>query len=180
MHIKDKDFDLFLTEKDIQNKILWLAERINRDFQQQNPLFIGVLNGAFMFVADLMKNISIASELTFIKVKSYAGTQSTGKANTLLGLENDIENRHIIILEDIVDTGYTIQHIKNCLEPTNPASVEVATLLFKPSALLVPLDIKYIGFEISNQFVVGYGLDYDGQGRNFRNIYRLTEETKAQ
>lgn len=179
MHIKDRDFDLFLPEKDIQNKILQLAEYINRDFQHRNPLFVGVLNGAFMFAADLMKNITIASELTFIKVKSYAGTQSTGQINTLIGLEDNIENRHIIILEDIVDTGYTIQYIKKYLEPASPASVEIATLLFKPSALLVPLDIKYTGFEIPTQFVVGYGLDYDGQGRNLRDIYRLTEETKA-
>lgn len=173
MHIKDKTFELFITEETIQAEITRLANNINRDFQNQNPLFIGVLNGAFMFAADLLKNITVPSELTFVKVKSYDGTRSTGKINTLLGLENTVRGRHIIILEDIVDTGFTIQHLKEVLQSENPASIDIATLLFKPKALRIPIDLKYVGIRIPNQFVVGFGLDYDGQGRNLRNIYRL-------
>lgn len=174
MHLKDKTFELFITEETIQAEITRLAAGINGDFQNLNPLFIGVLNGAFMFAADLLKRITIPSEITFIKVKSYHGTQTTGLVHTLLGLEDTtITDRHIIILEDIVDTGLTIQHLKALLQKENPASIDVATLLFKPEALLTPIALKYVGIEIPNQFVVGYGLDYDGQGRNLRHIYRL-------
>lgn len=173
MHLKDKTFELFIKEETIQAEIARLAANINHDFENLNPLFIGVLNGAFMFAADLLKNITIPSEVTFIKVKSYRGIQSTGQIDTLLGLENTISNRHIIILEDIVDTGHTVQHLRELLQSENPASITMATLLFKPEALLTPVDLKYVGIEIPNQFVVGYGLDYNGQGRNLRHIYRL-------
>lgn len=174
MHLKDKTFELFITEETIQAEIARLAAGINGDFQDLNPLFIGVLNGAFMFAADLLKRITIPAELTFMKVKSYHGTQTTGRVHTLLGLEDTtITDRHIIILEDIVDTGLTMQHLKALLQKENPASIDVATLLFKPEALLAPIALKYVGIEIPNQFVVGYGLDYDGQGRNLRHIYRL-------
>lgn len=173
MHVKDKTFALFIPEKEIQKQVQRIAENINQDFYDRNPFFISVLNGAFMFAADLMKNIHIPCELTFIKVKSYAGTESTGQINTLLALESSVDNRHVIILEDIVDSGRTIQHIRQMLQPARPASVDVATLLFKPQSLITPVEIAYVGFEIPDQFVVGYGLDYEGHGRNLRDIYQL-------
>ncbi len=175
MRLQDKTFTLFIPEKEIQAEIRRVAGEINGDYQDRNPLFVGVLNGAFMFAADLMKNISIPCELTFVRVKSYAGTQRSGQVNTLIGLEHDIQQRHIIVLEDIVDTGFTLQYIKQLLQPANPASIEVATLLFKPEALAIPTTLRYVGLEIPNQFVVGYGLDYNGQGRNLRDLYQLKQ-----
>lgn len=174
MHLLDKTFELFIPEEKILNEIKRLAQEINQDYHNLNPMFIGVLNGAFIFTADLLKNIEIPSEITFIKAKSYEGTQSTGHVHTLLGLEVPVKDRHIIVLEDIVDSGYTIKHLLAMLQDQEPASVNIASLLFKPEALKADLDIKYVGFTIPNQFVVGYGLDYDGQGRNLRDIYRLT------
>ncbi len=175
MHIKDHTFGLFIPEKEIQEAVARLADRLNHDFRHLNPLFIGVLNGAFMFAADLLRNIHIPSELTFIKVKSYTGTQSTGTVNTLLGLDHPIQDRHLIIVEDIIDTGLTVQHLQEKLKQEKPASIHIATLLLKPEALLTPLSLTYVGFEIPNEFVVGYGLDYDGQGRNLRDIYKVSE-----
>lgn len=173
MHIIDKTFELLIPEEKILNEIKRLAQEINQHYQDLNPVFIGVLNGAFMFAADLLKNIDIPSEITFIKAKSYEGIQSTGHVSTRLGLEAPVKGRHIIILEDIVDSGYTINHLMEMLQDQKPASVNIASLLFKPEALKADLDIKYVGFSIPNQFVVGYGLDYDGQGRNLRDIYCL-------
>jgi hypoxanthine phosphoribosyltransferase len=173
MHIKDKIFEPYISEEVIQREIARVAAEINKDYQQLNPLFVSVLNGAFMFTSDLLKNISIPCELTFVRVKSYDGTRSTGQLSTLLGFGHPIRNRHIILLEDIVDSGLTIQHLKTLLQTEKPASVAVATLLLKPDALSIPLEVAYTGIEIPNQFVVGYGLDYDEQGRNLRDLYQL-------
>ncbi len=175
MRLQDKSFELFIPEKKIQAAIRRVAGEINRDYHDRNPLFVGVLNGAFMFAADLMKNMAIPCEITFVRVQSYAGTQRSGQVKTLIGLEHDIRQRHVILLEDIVDSGFTVQHIQQQLQSANPASIEVATLLFKPEALAVPTTLRYVGIRIPNQFVVGYGLDYNGQGRNLRDIYQLKD-----
>lgn len=169
----DKTFELYIPEESILNENRRLARQINHDYQELNPLFVGVLNGAYVFAADLLKNIDIPSEITFIKVKSYQGTQSTGQARTFLGLDTPVKGRHLIILEDIVDSGHTIQYLLKLLQHQAPASVSIASLLFKPEALQSDVAVRYVGFNIPNQFVVGYGLDYDGQGRNLRDIYRL-------
>ena len=173
--IKDKYFVPFIEPKPLQARIKALAQEVNKDYAGKNPLLIGVLNGSFMFVGDLFKSIDIECEITFIRVSSYQSTESTGKVKQILGLKEDIQNRDIIIVEDIVDTGMTMQEILGQLASNNPASIRVMTLLFKPTALKVPLKLDYVGFEIENKFVVGYGLDYDGFGRNLDAIWVLGE-----
>ncbi len=173
MHLIDKTFEPFISEEKILQQVKRVAQEINHDYTHLNPLFVGVLNGAFMFAADLLKNVTIPSEVTFIKVKSYEGIQSKGQVSNLIGLETPAEGRHIVILEDIVDSGHTIQHLLKMLQEQHPASIHIATLLFKPQSLQTDVQVKYVGFEIPPQFMVGYGLDYNGQGRNLRDIYRL-------
>ena len=168
--IKDKYFVPFIEPKPLQARIKALAQEVNKDYAGKNPLLIGVLNGSFMFVGDLFKSIDIECEITFIRVSSYQSTASSGTVKQILGLKEDIQNRDIIIVEDIVDTGMTMQEILGQLASNNPASIKVMTLLFKPTALKVPLKLDYVGFEIENKFVVGYGLDYDGFGRNLDAI----------
>lgn len=175
MKIKDKEFQIFIDKKAIKKRIKEIAHEINLDYKGKNPLFIAILNGSFMFASDLMKQISLDSEISFIKVNSYTATQSTGKIKELLGLQENIFKRDIIILEDIIDSGQTMSHITEALKTLGPASVEIATLLFKPESMETKLKIEYIGFEIPNNFVVGFGLDYDGFGRNLKDIYRLED-----
>lgn len=175
MKIKDKEFQIFIDKKAIKKRIKEIAHEINLDYKGKNPLFIAILNGSFMFASDLMKQISLDSEISFIKVNSYKATQSTGKIKELLGLQENIFKRDIIILEDIIDSGQTMSHITEALKTLGPASVEIATLLFKPESMETKLKIEYIGFEIPNNFVVGFGLDYDGFGRNLKDIYRLED-----
>jgi len=173
--IKDKSFVPLIDAKQLQIRIQELAQLVNKDYEGKNPLLIGVLNGSFMFVGDLFKYINIDCEITFIRVSSYQSTESTGQIKQILGLKEDIKNRHVIIIEDIVDTGMTMQEVLGQLASNKPASIKVMTLLFKPEALKAPLKLHYIGFEIENKFVVGYGLDYDGLGRNLDTIYVLSE-----
>lgn len=171
--VHDKTFCTYLTEKDIQARIAQMAEAINKDYQGKKPLFIGILNGAFMFASDLFRHLTIDAEITFIKLASYKGMKSTGNVVTSIGLDHDLYGRDVVIIEDIIDTGKTLHKFLPQLEHQQPASLKIAVLLHKPEALQHHLDIDYVGFSIPNKFVVGYGLDYNGMGRNLREIYQL-------
>lgn len=173
--IKGKDFTISIPEEKIQGEIDRLAARLNCDLEGKEPLFLCVLNGSFMFAADLLRRISIPAEVSFVKFSSYEGTASTGKLNELVGLSEDIAGRTVVIVEDIVDTGFTMQNLIDMLKERSPKAVYVCTLLFKPDRLKVPLDIEYVALEIPNEFIVGYGLDFDGYGRNLRDIYTVLE-----
>ena len=173
--IKDKQFRISIPETVIKQHMKAVAERINRDMDGKNPLFLAVLNGSFIFAADLMRMITIPCEISFVKLASYQGTTSTGKVAEVLGINEDISGRHVIIVEDIVDTGLTMHRMVESLGTRNPASVHVCTLLLKPEKLKVDLNIKYAAIEIPNDFIVGYGLDYDQQGRNLPDIYTVVE-----
>lgn len=171
--LHDKTFDLFIPAQTIQESIAAVAKEINSDYAQKNPLFIAILNGSFLFVADLFRLIEGQAEISFLKMASYEGTSSTGKINELIGLNEDIAGRHVIIVEDIVDTGMTLEKIMLDLQQKNPASLAVATLLFKPAAYQKTIPVNYVGIKVANDFLVGYGLDYDGLGRNLKEIYKL-------
>ena len=173
--ILDKTFRTSIPEEEILRRVKAVAVRINHDMADKNPLFLAVLNGAFVFAADLMREITIPSEISFVKLASYAGTTSTGKITEVIGINEDLSNRHIIIVEDIVDTGRTMQRMIETLGTRNPASIHICALLVKPEKLEVPLDIEYAAMEIPNEFILGYGLDYDQQGRNLRDIYTIVE-----
>jgi hypoxanthine phosphoribosyltransferase len=173
VQIKDKEFKLFIRESDIIAGITNVARRISKEMEGKDPLFLCVLNGAFMFAADLMKLVDIPCEISFIRLKSYQGTQSAGKIKEVQELCENIENRHIVVVEDIIDTGYTMKYLLEQLERQNPASIKIATLLFKPDALKTDIKPDYAAIKIPNDFIVGYGLDYDGFGRNLRNIYKI-------
>ncbi len=173
--VHDKKFTIFLQEELIQEKVKELAESINRDYADKKPLFIAILNGSFMFASDLFKHLTIPAEISFIKLASYKGMRSSGQVLTAIGLDQDLYNREVVILEDIVDTGKTLHQFIPKLHYQQPASIKIAALLHKPDALQFPLAIDYIGFNIPNKFVVGYGLDYDGLGRNFKEIYQVVE-----
>ncbi|MCK5028570.1 MAG: hypoxanthine phosphoribosyltransferase [Bacteroidales bacterium] len=172
--LKDKEFGVSIPSEKIQEAITKMAEKINKDYAGHDvPLFISILNGSFMFTADLFKQIDFTCEVTFLKLTSYKGTASTGAVRQLIGVNESIEGRDVIVLEDIVDTGITLEQILGQLKSFEPASVKVASLLFKPEAYQKDLNIDYIGMEIPNDFIVGYGLDYDGLGRNLADIYTL-------
>jgi len=172
--ILDKQFTPFITRETIEKRIAELAEQIKDDYEGRCPLFIIVLNGAFLFATDLIKNIPLNCEITFVRLSSYAQTESTGKVRQIIGLEEKIADRDVIIIEDIVDTGLTMTQLLSQIAELEPKSIEIATLLHKPAALKKPVNMKYIGFEIENRFVVGYGLDYDGLGRNLDALYVLS------
>lgn len=174
--IRDKEFSISIGEKDILKAVQKVADRINSDMDGKHPLFIAILNGSFMFASDLFKRLSIPCEISFVKLSSYVGTKTTENVKTLIGLDENIEGRHIIIIEDIVDSGHTIEDILNNLKQYSPASVKVATLLFKPNAYKKNITLDYVGIEIPNDFIVGYGLDYDGDGRNLADIYKIIEK----
>ena len=174
--IGSKQFIPYLREETILQRVAALAETINKDYQDKDPLFIGILNGSFMFASDLLKKITIPCELSFIRVSSYEGIESSGAVKQVLGLQENIFNKHVVILEDIVDSGLTMEQVLAHLQERGPRSLEVATLLLKPECLERDLKLPYVGFEIPDKFVVGYGLDYDGQGRNLKDIYQLAEE----
>lgn len=180
MTILDKTFVPFIDRERLHTRIRELAEQINHDYANRRPLIVGVLNGAVLFTADLLKNITIDCEITFIRVASYEQTASTGQIKQILGLSEVITGRDLIVVEDIVDTGLTMTEVLRQLRQQNPASIAIATLLFKPNALKVSLSLDYVGFEIENQFVVGYGLDYDGLGRNTQEIYVLQSAVDSQ
>lgn len=173
IQIKDKQFSISIQQNDIQKEVKRVAQEINRDLKDTNPLFLCVLNGAFMFAADLMKHITIPSQISFIKLSSYEGTASTGKITEVIGLTEDIERRTVVIVEDIVDTGYTMERLLKTLKTHHPKDIRIATLLVKPDKLEIDLDIHYAAMHIPNDFIVGYGLDYDGFGRNYPDIYTV-------
>lgn len=173
--VHNKTFETYLSEESLQEKIREMAARINVDYKDRNPLFIAILNGSFMFAADLFKSLDIQAEICFIKLASYKGMKSSGNIITAIGLDQDVYNRHLIILEDIVDTGKTLNEFLPKLRHQQPASLKIAALLHKPEAAQHSIDIEYLGFSIPNKFVVGYGLDYDGLGRNFKEIYQVVE-----
>jgi|SRR3954469_3266660 hypoxanthine phosphoribosyltransferase len=171
--LHDKTFDTYLSEAQIQEKIRNIAEELNRDYKDKRPLFIAILNGSFMFAADLFKYLSIDAEICFIKLASYRGMKSSGNVITAIGLDVDLFGRDVVIVEDIVDTGKTLNEFLPKLDHQQPKSLRIAALLHKPDATQYPLKIDYLGFSIPNKFVVGYGLDYDGLGRNLKEIYQL-------
>jgi hypoxanthine phosphoribosyltransferase len=173
--VGDLNFVLFLGHDQILEKIQEIANQINTDFENDTPLFVPILNGAFMFAADLLKEVSISCEVSFVKVASYHGTESTGEIEEVLGLQADIRGRHIILVEDIVDTGLTMSQLMRTFEVYQPASISVATLFVKPDSLQVKLPLRYVGFEIPNKFIVGYGLDYNGLGRNCRDVFQKAD-----
>ncbi|SMC69764.1 hypoxanthine phosphoribosyltransferase [Pedobacter africanus] len=173
IHIADKEFEILLDNDNISKRIRLIGIQMNVDYESRCPVFIGVLNGSFLFMADLIREIEIPCEIGFIRVSSYEGTESSGAIKQAFGLPENLHNRDVIIVEDIVDTGFTLTHILKEVQKQQPASVKVCTLLFKPTALKAEIEeLEYVGFEIGNEFVVGYGLDYDGLGRNLKDIYR--------
>lgn len=174
MHLKDKEFEILIRSSSIQQRVKEIASEIEADYKEKNPLFICILNGSFIFAADLIREISLNIQISFVKLTSYKGLESTGIVKRTSELEN-IEGREIVIIEDIVDTGKTLAFFLEELKSFHPESIAIATLLFKPEALKNPLELKYIGFEIANNFVIGYGLDYDGIGRNLKDIYQLKQ-----
>lgn len=171
--VHGKEFVPFIAEETILHKITELAEKLNKDYDGKKPLFIAVLNGSFMFASDLFKTVTIEAEICFIKLASYKGTQSTGNVITAIGLDIAVTDRHVIILEDIIDTGKTLHTFLPQLENQRPASLKVAVLLHKPEAQTYPVNIDYTCITIPNKFVLGYGLDFDGLGRNIKEIYQI-------
>jgi hypoxanthine phosphoribosyltransferase len=171
--LKDKNFKISIPGERIQERIEEIAQKVNVEMKNKNPLFIVILNGAFLFASDLIKKIKIDCEVTFVRVASYNGTESTGKIRNLLGLHENVKDRNVIIVEDIVDRGETMQFLLSEINKFHPADVKIATLLLKPAALKFPIELHYVGFEVPNDFLVGFGLDYDGLGRNLTDIYVL-------
>lgn len=173
--IKDKSFVVTMSEAEILSKVDVVAERLNKDYEGRNPLFLAVLNGSFMFASDLMKRIEVPCEISFVKLSSYQGTMTTGKVKEVIGINEDLTGRHVVIVEDIVESGLTMKQMIESLGTRNPASIEICSLFVKPHRLQVPLDIKYGVMEIGDAFILGYGLDYDQQGRNLRDLYVVEE-----
>jgi hypoxanthine phosphoribosyltransferase len=175
--ILDKTFELFIPYEKIRSVIERIADQMNENLQGKNPLFLCILNGSFMFAAEIFKRITLLdTEITFVKFSSYQGTSTTGKIKELIGLNENLEGRTVVILEDIVDTGITIAQAIEQLKTMNPAEIQVATLLLKPNALKEEVQLDYVGLEIPNDFIVGYGLDYAGRGRNLIDIYKVTTD----
>lgn len=175
IRIHDKIFTPYISKEDILQKVEELAVVLNKDYADKKPIFIAVLNGAFMFAADLFKSLTIDAEISFIKLASYKGMKSSGQVITAIGLDIELYDRHVVILEDIVDTGKTLHEFLPQLLHQQPASLKIVALLHKPAATVFPLKVDYKGFEIPDKFVVGYGLDYNGLGRNTAAIYQLFE-----
>ena len=171
--VLDKEFIPYISEAEIQEKISALAQQLNKEYEGKKPIFLSILNGSFLFTADLFKQITIDAEVCFIKLASYKGTTSSGNVVTAIGLDANVSGRDIIILEDIIDTGKTLHHFLPQLASNQPASIKIAVLLNKTEALAYPVKVDYACFDIPNKFVVGYGLDYDGLGRNTKAIYQL-------
>jgi len=174
--VNGKQFQPYLTAGEIDKQINRLASEINKEYEGKRPLFIAILNGSFMFAADLFKVLTIDAEICFIKLASYKGTRSSGHVITSIGLDESLKDRHVVILEDIVDTGKTLNEFLPQLKDQQPASLRIAALLHKPDATLYPLKIDYLGFSVPNKFLLGYGLDFDGLGRNLKEIYQLIGE----
>ncbi len=173
IRVHDLYFKSYLPAERIQARVAEIGQQLSEKYQGRHPLFIGILNGAFVFAADLVRTLPFDCEIQFVRLSSYAGTQSTGQVKTLLGMDRDITQRPVIIVEDIVDTGRTLYQFKRDLLKLEPRSVEIVSLLFKPEALEFPLEVDYIGFSVPPRFLIGYGLDYNGLGRNLPGIYQL-------
>lgn len=173
--VNGKRFVPFLSEEALAEKVAEVAARLNRDFDGKDPVFLGVLNGSFMFVADLFRRITIPCEISFVKLASYSGMRSTGSMKELIGLNENLRGRHVVVVEDIVDTGNTIVALQAALASREPASVQICTLLCKPSALQYTLQLDYVALEVPEHFFLGYGLDFDGHGRNLPTLYHLQE-----
>lgn len=174
--IKDKQFSPSLLEADIKARVKALAQQISKDLEGKNPLFLGVLNGSFIFAADLMREMTIPCEISFVKLASYQGTTSTGKVKEVIGINENLSGRTVVIVEDIVESGHTMKQMIESLGTRNPASVQICTLFFKPDKLKEELTIDYVAFTIPDDFIVGYGLDYDGQGRELKDVYTIVAE----
>lgn len=172
LKIHDLEFTPFINYDSIMNRVKELSIQINQDYQNRKPIFLPILNGSFVFASDLIKEITIPCEVSFIKVTSYHGTDSKGEVDEVIGLSMDIRNRDIIIIEDIIDSGLTMHSLLKMLSIMNPSSVTVASLFVKPQSLEYDLNIRYVGFEIENKFILGYGLDYNQLGRNYKDIYQ--------
>ena len=173
VRVKDKDFSLSVTKVEIEDAVAQMAARITADYAGLNPVMLVVLNGAFMFASDLARHLDFPCEFSFVKLKSYEGTRSVGKIRKLIGLNETLRNRNVVIVEDIVDTGLSMEFLLEELEALEPESVRIATFLFKKDAFMKDFPIDYIGIEIPNDFILGYGLDYDGYGRNLSELYTL-------
>ena len=173
--VRDRQFSVSIPEEKIKKRVAQVAAQISDDLKDQHPLFLAVLNGSFVFAADLMRGITTPCEISFVRMASYEGTSSTGAVKQLIGLKEDIKDRTVVIVEDIIDSGLTMQHLLNLLAEKQPRAIHIAALLVKPGNLQVKLDIPYCCFEIANDFIVGYGLDYDGEGRNLPCIYTVTD-----
>ncbi|WP_316834107.1 hypoxanthine phosphoribosyltransferase [Pedobacter nutrimenti] len=176
VQVEDKEFEILLENDQISKRTRLIGIQLNVDYENRCPIVIGVLNGSFLFMADLIKELTISCEVGFIRVSSYKGTSTSGEVKEAFGLPDTLHNRNVIIVEDIVDTGHTLKFILEKVYQQSPASIKVCSLLFKPAALLEPVkELEYVGFEIPNEFVVGYGLDYNGLGRNLTHIYRAID-----
>lgn len=176
IQVLDKKFQPYISAATISERIKELAAQINKDYEGKRPIFLAILNGSFMFASDLFKEITIDAEICFIKLASYKGTRSTGNVITSIGLDEPLKGRHVVIIEDIVDTGNTMHKFLPQLHNQQPASLKIAALLHKPEALEHPIKMDYLGFNVPNKFLLGFGLDYDGLGRNLAEIYQLVED----
>jgi hypoxanthine phosphoribosyltransferase len=176
--ILDKEFQLFLPPEKIQAEVQNMADRINSDLKNEEVIFIGILNGAFMFASDLLRKINFDTQVSFVKLTSYKGTVSTGNVKRLIGINEVLKDKTVVIIEDIIDTGVTIESIIQQIKGFMPKQIYVATLLLKPELYTREIKIDYVGFKIPKDFIVGYGLDYEGYGRNLRGIYKLSEENQ--
>lgn len=175
IQVHDKRFRLFISEEEISREVSRIAGEMNRDLAHKDPIFLGILNGAFMFASDLYKQLAFPCQITFLKLASYSGTYSTGSVKQLIGIGQDLKDRVVVVLEDIVDTGVTLETIIRQLSGFQPAEIRVATLLHKPAATVREVHLDFVGMEIPNDFILGYGLDYDGYGRNYKEIYQLID-----
>ena len=173
--VRDREFAVSIPEEKIKARVAEIAAQISHDLEGKRPLLLAVLNGSFVFAADLLRGIDTPCEISFVRMASYEGTSSTGDVKQLIGLKEDIKDRTVVIVEDIIDSGLTMVHLLDLLKEKQPADIKIAALLVKPGNLKVNLDIPYCCFEIPNDFIVGYGLDYDGEGRNLPSIYTVTE-----
>jgi len=171
MKILDLEFKPYILHDEIRMQVAKIAETINNDYQGKEPLFLSILNGSFIFAADLYREINLNSQISFVKLSSYAQVNSTGNVKELIGLNDNVFNRNLVIIEDIMDSGLTLQHVRAALQDLGAASIEIATLFLKPESFNGDFDIKYVGFSIPNEFIVGYGMDYEGYGRNLQDVY---------